>query len=195
VALVHAVVAEQQATTERHQLVITTAEPELVGSWDAVRLERVLGNLLSNAIKFSPRGGEISVSVGREDGAGGTWAVLAVSDRGLGIPADEVPHIFEHFHRAANVAGSIPGSGVGLASVRHILEQHGGSIAVVSHEGEGSTFTVRLPLGPASTLASRVATSSRLSTGADSRHTDRAQPAVRGTRAEGIGRHIESASG
>jgi signal transduction histidine kinase len=146
VALARRVAAEQQATSERHRIVVDSAEAELVGSWDARRLERVLGNLLSNAVKYSPQGGPITVAVARAPEPERTWAVLTVRDRGLGIPARDLPRIFEHFHRAANVAGAIPGTGVGLAGARQIVEQHGGTISVESREGEGSTFTVRLPL-------------------------------------------------
>jgi signal transduction histidine kinase len=119
-------------------------------------LERVLGNLLSNAIKYSPDGGEIAVTVevegrkgGGTEGGGdgeGEWAVLTVRDEGVGIPAGEVPKLFERFFRASNVAGRIAGTGVGLAGARQIVAQHGGTIAVASEEGRGSAFTVRLPL-------------------------------------------------
>ena len=142
VALTRQVAAEQQVITDRHQLEVIAGETELVGHWDTSRLRRVLSNLLGNAIKFSPRGGPISVVVERDQ----DMAVLMVRDHGLGIPATDLPRIFEHFHRAGNVARSIPGTGIGLASVRHIVEQHGGTVDVASREGEGSTFTVRLPL-------------------------------------------------
>jgi signal transduction histidine kinase len=111
-----------------------------------VRLDRVLDNLLSNAIKFSPNGGGITVAVAHEDVVGGPWAVVAVRDQGLGIPAADLPRVFERFRRARNVEGRIGGTGIGLASVRQIVEQHGGAITVESVEGAGSTFTVRLPL-------------------------------------------------
>jgi len=68
-------------------------------------------------------------------------AVLEVEDHGLGVPTTDLPHIFERFHRAGNV-----GTGLGLADVRQIVEQHGGTIAVDSREGAGTTVTVRLPL-------------------------------------------------
>src|SRR6185312_10561344 len=83
--------------------------------------------------------------------ADGPVAVLAVRDQGLGIPAADLPHVFERFHRAAAVRGHIAGTGIGLASVAQIVHQHGGSVAVASREGAGATFTVRLPL--ADTLA------------------------------------------
>jgi signal transduction histidine kinase len=71
--------------------------------------------------------------------------VVQVRDQGLGIPKADLPHIFEHFRRAANVIGTTQGTGLGLASARQIVEQHGGHIAVASEIGVGSTFTVRLP--------------------------------------------------
>jgi signal transduction histidine kinase len=113
-----------------------------------VRLVRVLDNLLANGIKYSPNGGEIEVSLARQDDGGAAWAVLAVRDHGLGIPAADRPRVFERFRRARNVVGLIGGTGIGLASTRQIVEQHGGTITVVSQEGVGSTFTVRLPLTP-----------------------------------------------
>jgi PAS domain S-box-containing protein len=166
VALARQIVADHQATADRHQLRVIADPPELLGRWDAVRLERVLVNLLANAVKYSPDGGEIEVTIsaelggrraefpgpapGQPRGAAPTespnWAVLTVRDSGLGIPAADLPYIFERFYRAGNVAGRIPGSGIGLAAARQIVEQHGGTIAVESREGGGTTFTVRLPL-------------------------------------------------
>jgi signal transduction histidine kinase len=70
--------------------------------------------------------------------------VFRVRDRGIGIPADEIAHLFESFHRASNV-GSIQGTGLGLAIVKNAVQMHGGSIGVESQVGEGTTFTVRIP--------------------------------------------------
>jgi PAS domain S-box-containing protein len=147
VALASHAVAEQQQLAEEHAIRLQADAPSLVGSWDPVRLERVVHNLLSNAIKYSPDGGEVLVTVAWTEDASGAWAVLAVRDRGLGIPAEDLPRLFERFHRGGNVVGRIAGTGIGLASSRQIVEQHGGSIAVESRVGEGSTFTMRLPLG------------------------------------------------
>jgi signal transduction histidine kinase len=74
------------------------------------------------------------------------WAIVQVNDRGVGIPAADLPRVFEPFHRAVNVATAFAGTGIGLASARQIVVQHGGTISVESAEGKGSTFTVRLPL-------------------------------------------------
>jgi signal transduction histidine kinase len=144
--LVRRAAAGQQELTDRHTIQVDTVLDASIGTWDAVRLERVVENLLSNAIKYSPAGGSITVAVGRGETADEPWAELTVTDCGLGIPADDLPWIFDRFRRATNVARRISGSGIGLASARQIVEQHGGTIAAMSVEGAGSTFTVRLPL-------------------------------------------------
>src|SRR5205085_140437 len=124
-----------------HSIHVEATVSALVGLWDGARLERVLLNLFANAVKYSPDGGAISLTVSRED----HWAVVTVRDQGLGIPAADLPHIFERFHRAGNV-GRISGTGIGLAEARQIVEQHGGTVTVASQEGCGTTFTLRLPL-------------------------------------------------
>ncbi len=107
--------------------------------------EKVVLNLLSNAFKFTFQG-EIAVSLHAE----GRMAVLTVRDTGTGIPADEVPHVFERFHRVAGARSrSHEGSGIGLALVHELVVRHAGTITVASTEGEGTTFTVRVPLGTA----------------------------------------------
>ena len=116
--------------------------PELVGNFDAPRLERVVDNLLGNAIKYSPGGGCITLSANQQDG----WATVVVRDQGIGIPEDDLPHVFEPFRRGANVVGRISGTGIGLASARRIVERHGGTLSVDSQPGEGSAFMIRLPL-------------------------------------------------
>ena len=119
--------------------------PQLVGSWDRSRLERVLVNLLENAIKYSPNGGRVVMKVDRQPEPGGSYAVISISDQGVGIPTADLPRIFDQFHRAANVAEQIGGTGIGLTSVQQIVEAHGGTVAVESREGLSSTFTVTLP--------------------------------------------------
>ncbi len=158
VALARRTVDGLRPAFQRRILRLESGERELVGQWDATRLERVLDNLLSNARKYTPDEREVVVRLAREETGAGGWAVLQVRDRGVGIPPDELPYIFERFRRARNVEGRTQGSGVGLAEVRQIVEQHGGSILVESQEGEGSTFTVRLPLAPAApgSLAGRL---------------------------------------
>ena len=135
-------VLRHQGMADQHRLHFEPTVPSLMGAWDTGRLDRVLGNLLSNAIKYSPAGGENAVRLS----SSGDWAELTVEDHGLGIPAQDLPFIFERFHRAGNVVGRIPGSGLGLAGTRDIVQQHGGTIQVHSVEGQGSRFIVRLPI-------------------------------------------------
>lgn len=146
VALAYQRAAAHQQLTFTHKIVVDAAVPELVGHWDVQRLERALDNLLSNAVKYSPNGGTITIRVAREHGSQGAWALIAVQDQGVGIPAADLPFLFERFRRGGNVAGRIKGTGIGLVSARQIIEQHGGAISVESEERVGSTFTVRLPL-------------------------------------------------
>jgi signal transduction histidine kinase len=147
VALARAACREHQVNSDHHQVVLEAREERLVGMWDALRLERLLDNLLGNAIKYSPDGGEVRVTVGQEAGDGAQWAVLTVRDPGIGVPEEEVAHIFDRFYRAGNTGREMTGSGIGLASARQIVQDHGGTIGVATAVGKGSVFTVRLPLG------------------------------------------------
>jgi signal transduction histidine kinase len=110
---------------------------------DADRLHQVVSNLLSNAVKFTPDGGKISTRVKRD----GDQVVVTVSDTGVGVLPDFLPKVFERFRQAdASLARSRGGLGVGLAIVKHIVELHGGAVAVASDgKDHGTTFTVRLP--------------------------------------------------
>ncbi|WP_427173102.1 ATP-binding protein [Arthrobacter sp. 92] len=114
---------------------------------DEVQLEQVFTNLVSNAIKFTPGGGRIVVSSSAEplpDGAPGV--IVRVADSGVGIPADEIPHLFTRFFRASNATSSaVPGSGLGLAIAHDIVNRHCGQIDVASELGSGTTIAVRLP--------------------------------------------------
>jgi two-component system phosphate regulon sensor histidine kinase PhoR len=129
---------------------------------DAERAQQVVTNLVHNAIKFTPAGGKIRVSglalqvssEGRiqpqtlnlkpEPLAPGEWVLVAVQDTGVGIPADDLPRIFERFYKADR-ARSGGGTGLGLAIAKHIVQGHGGHIWAESVEGRGSTFYVALP--------------------------------------------------
>ncbi|MFJ6698349.1 SpoIIE family protein phosphatase [Streptomyces sp. NPDC091272] len=105
--------------------------------------EKVILNLLSNALKFTFDG-----SIGVRVRAEGTSAVVTVTDTGIGVPAAELPKLFERFHRIENARSrSNEGSGIGLALVRELVSLHGGSISAESTEGEGTRFTIRLPFG------------------------------------------------
>lgn len=129
---------------DRHRLVVEN--PDSVDTlWaDADLLKRVLINLLSNAIKYSPDGGEIRLLILREP----TRTIFRIIDQGIGIPAHDQPHLFEPFHRAANVV-DISGTGLGLSIVKEFVDVHSGEITVESAEGKGTTFTVALPNRPA----------------------------------------------
>jgi len=144
VALVRTIAAEHQRGAIDHTIRVLSDEPTLTGVWDADRLDRVVSNLLSNAVKYS-EGGEITITVAREEDAGEAWALVRVQDSGIGIPAADLPHIFERFHRGANIRGQTHGSGIGLAGAQSIVLQHGGTIIAESEEGRGASFTVRLP--------------------------------------------------
>jgi PAS domain S-box-containing protein len=144
VGLVRAVAAQHQGLTG-HRLEVESTLPALEVVLDAPRVERVLGNLLANAIKYSPAGHDITVRLAPTDDTRGPGVCITVQDRGIGIPAADLPHIFERFHRARNVIGVAEGTGIGLASARMIVEQHGGTIAVESVEGVGTTVSVWLP--------------------------------------------------
>lgn len=146
VALARRALADQQQRTTDRRLLLESALDTLVGRWDAARLERALANLLGNAVKYSPAGGAVVLRLGREARPNGDWSVLSVEDHGLGVPARELPHLFEGFRRGSNVVGRIEGTGVGLASAQQIVVQHGGTLSAESVEGQGSTFTMRLPL-------------------------------------------------
>jgi signal transduction histidine kinase len=113
---------------------------------DADLMAQALTNLIANAIKYSPAKTEITVAA-REEGRPGL--LVEVSDHGYGIAADVLPHIFEKFYRVPSVQDTdVPGTGLGLALVREIVELHGGRVTVYSEPGIGSTFSVRLPLAP-----------------------------------------------
>jgi len=112
---------------------------------DPDRLQQVVWNLLTNAIKFTPRGGVVTVEVRRQDDP--AEFEIVVRDTGQGISADFLPHIFERFRQAGTGARRHGGLGLGLSIVRHIVEMHGGTVMATSAgEGQGSVFTLRLPV-------------------------------------------------
>lgn len=109
---------------------------------DADRLTQVVMNLLSNAIEYNHDGGEVRLATKHSDGT----ATLTVSNTGCGIPAEDLPHIFERFHRADKArSGTAAHSGLGLAISKTIADAHGGTLDAVSEEGNGSTFKLRIP--------------------------------------------------
>jgi two-component system OmpR family sensor kinase len=116
--------------------------PPVPGDRDLIFL--AVYNLVDNALKFTRPGDTVEMRTS-EDGAG---VVVEVADTGLGVPEDEQPHIFEELYRGQEARG-IPGSGLGLALVKAVVERHGGTVAIRSRAGRGSVFTLRLPTGSA----------------------------------------------
>lgn len=141
--LVRRVTMEIEPLLTRHQIVCQTPDTGPIIEGDELRLEQVLQNLIQNAVKYSPTGGKILIQAACQ----ADQAHIVVSDEGIGIPADALPHLFQRFYRAANANPQhISGMGIGLFVVKEIITLHGGTVDVESIEGQGSTFTVRLPL-------------------------------------------------
>jgi signal transduction histidine kinase len=125
----------------RFHLEVPDDSKVVVGDRD--RLEQVLGNLMENAVKYSPEGSEIFITVEEK----GDQFITTVSDRGIGIPADEIGLVFERFHRGRQVSSTnYGGLGLGLYITKQIVERHGGSIWVESKEGAGTSFHFSLPV-------------------------------------------------
>lgn len=116
-------------------------------SGDSAQLARVMGILLDNAILYTPEGGHIEVSLKDEGWSGGQFVTVQISDTGIGIIPEDLPHVFDRFFRSERVRDSaIRGVGLGLAIAREIVNRHNGEITVESSPNEGSTFTVWLPV-------------------------------------------------
>jgi signal transduction histidine kinase len=126
---------------DRHQIEIVVTENCGWVTIDEKLLQRALNNLLTNAIKYSPGGGTVIMMAACDPDE----VRIQVTDSGIGIPKEDLPHIFENFYRASN-AENIPGTGIGLTIARQAVELHGGSIEVRSQRGVGTTFTIRIPL-------------------------------------------------
>ena len=128
-------------------LLVRKPQQAVLAQVDRTRLEMALSNLIENALKFTPSGGQVEVSVRRAERAECTERAieLSVSDSGMGIAADDVPHVFDRFYRGQNV-GSVPGNGLGLSIVQSIAQAHGGQVRVMSETGKGSMFVIELPI-------------------------------------------------
>ncbi len=136
--------AEKSGLEIEHQ----TSPSNPVALGDRKRIRQVLDNLMTNAIRYTSSGGRIVVSTGVQRSEARTWATVTVEDTGIGIPEEEIPHIFERFYRGDRPRlMQIPGTGLGLAIVEEIVSLHGGKITVESEVGQGSAFTVWLPSG------------------------------------------------
>jgi signal transduction histidine kinase len=135
-------VLEQHGASARRKNITLALEADVMTPLlaDEPQLERVVTNLVANAIKYTPSGGQITVVTGRENGR----VTIAFRDTGRGIPADELPHLFEKYRRVRE-AKRTEGTGLGLFIAKTIVDAHGGDIRVESEPGAGSTFTLLLP--------------------------------------------------
>ena len=123
-----------------------TGVPSVAGTFDAARLRQLIQNLVGNAVKYSNHADPVEVRIWREEGQ----AQLTVTDQGIGIPDEDLPLLFERFHRGSNTDDRrYRGLGLGLYICRQVAEEHGGTISVTSRVGEGTTFHVTLPLAAA----------------------------------------------
>ncbi|HEX5578874.1 MAG TPA: ATP-binding protein [Candidatus Limnocylindria bacterium] len=137
--------------TSRVQL---TGAAAVAGTFDAARIRQLVQNLAGNAVKYSNHGDPVEVRIWQEDGQ----AHLTVQDQGIGIPDEDLPLLFERFHRGSNTDDRrYRGLGLGLYICRLVAEEHGGTIRVASRVGEGTTFHVTLPLAAAAVPATGVA--------------------------------------
>jgi PAS domain S-box-containing protein len=141
VELARASAVQAQATSRAHHIAVEAPQQTITISGDIDRLRQVLQNLLANAIKYSPDGGDVVLRVAAQDGE----AVISVTDRGLGIPAESLPRLFSRFHRAEATLNAGEGLGLGLYIARSLVEAHGGRIWAESEPGAGSTFLIVLP--------------------------------------------------
>jgi PAS domain S-box-containing protein len=138
--LVRAVIDRVQALQPTDRIALHAPEGELVGIWDAQRLEQVLDNVLSNAVKYAPSGPIDLTLTPRETGV-----EIVVQDHGQGIAPESLSHIFERFYRVPGEPSNARGVGLGLTIARTLIEAHGGSIAVASEVGAGTRVTIGLP--------------------------------------------------
>jgi signal transduction histidine kinase len=128
------------------------ASPMPLVSGDGDRLAQVITNLISNAIKYTPRGGQVRVST--QVSSGGVEVV--VQDTGIGIPAEDLPRIFERFYQVDRARGPRRGTGLGLAIAHEIVQAHGGTLTAASAgPNTGATFTLWLPSAPVKAASGR----------------------------------------
>jgi len=143
-AAIENAVQQAQPTADREGVTMTVDLPPepLRQHHDPQRLGQVMGNLIGNALKFTPAGGSVAISLQpTPDGA-----EIRVRDSGIGIPSNEMPHVFDRFYRGAQATEErASGSGLGLSIVRSIVEMHNGRVTLTSNPGDGTEVTVRLP--------------------------------------------------
>lgn len=137
---------QPQAESKRQLLSLGETVPNLKVQGDPLKLRQAFRNLIGNAIKYTPNGGTVVISMKQLEG----MISISITDSGYGIPAADLPNIFKRFYRVRNNGhDEIEGNGLGLAIVKSTAEQHGGDVTVESEVGQGSCFTVSIPLVPA----------------------------------------------
>jgi heavy metal sensor kinase len=143
--VISSAVEEAANLSTKHPVSFQPLEKPLSVQVDPDRIHQVLVNLISNAVKHNPDGCAIRISQNETD----EWAVIEVTDEGIGIPADALPHIFERFFRVdQSRSRDSGGSGLGLSIVKSIIETHDGTIEATSTLEQGTTFTIKLPIDP-----------------------------------------------
>ncbi len=136
-----------QAQAKQQALTLTLTDDSLTVQCEPLKIEQALRNLIGNAIKYTPNDGAITLSVERD----AQKVNIKIQDTGYGIPASDLPHIFERFYRVRNNGhDDIEGNGLGLAIVKSVIEQHGGRVNVESEVGKGSCFSILFPVLPTS---------------------------------------------
>jgi signal transduction histidine kinase len=140
--LLEEVVADVWTLSENLELDLPASEDILI-SGDHELLKQMVLNIVDNAIKYTPKGGKIKLSLGQANG----WAILEVSDSGIGIPTHDLPHVMEPFYRSElSRKSATRGTGLGLAIVKRVVELYDGQVEIQSQEGAGTTVKVHLPL-------------------------------------------------
>ena len=142
--LSHDVLDEFMAESKKRNITLTTTLPEAIieGDTDVEKMRIVLENILSNALKYSENGSSVEYVLSKDE----TRCSIVVTDHGIGVPTDAQAKLFQKFFRAQNAQDKAIGSGLGLYTSKHILEQLGGSISFTDTVGGGSTFSVSIPL-------------------------------------------------
>ena len=139
----HQTLAQKRGVTLEHH----PAQPGPVALVDPQHVAQALNVLVENSVLYTPEGGEVIVSTGEQEAEGRVWATATVADTGMGIPEEELPHIFDRFFRGDEPRSmQISGTGLGLAIVKEIVGLHGGRVTMESQVGVGTTFTIWLPL-------------------------------------------------
>jgi signal transduction histidine kinase len=139
----HHVLAQERGVDLEHQCPAS----EITALIDPLRIRQALNNLIENALHYTPAGGEVKVRIDQTTIEERKWGIIEVQDTGIGIPDEELPHVFDRFFRGEKPQEmNLPGTGLGLAIVKEIVELHGGQVTVESWVDEGTTFTLWLPL-------------------------------------------------